>query len=325
MLTRPESSSAEPAAGRGAYARIAVLGVALLLGLQGAGFWLFRDRGPTSSEHAQAASYLRARYTPGEVIFMLPSYATEAREYLGDLFPQAVPEPWREDLETAPAVWVYAAMGTEQIARAGFAAAGFKMESHQSFDGGLEVQRYVSTKQPRVIAAWRALDHVPDAQVAHRSGERKMLCSRWSMESYRGGTGGRWICPHDASWFYFGPEWHRMGTQLRRCLWAHPPREGELEISFEDVELTGQLVLTGGHTLNASKRAHAPVHLSVKIGESSEEILTFELEDTWKEVRLKTTTGTTATVRFAVSSPNNGANHFCFVAETRGPQGGEGN
>lgn len=326
--------------GRSVWPAVTVMAVGLLLGLQGVGFWLFRDRGPTPDEHREAAAYLRAAYRDGDLIFLVPAYATEAREYLGDLGPRAVRDPLLEDVEPYHRMWSYTLFGEETKLEGRLRGAGHELETRQTFPGGIVVDRYrlegpasavrwslledfegqPPGRKPRVLSgAFEVEHHRPDGKIDR--------CDRWLAGSKRGGPGGRFQCPHDGDWLYVGPEWHFMGERPRRCLWAHPPQDGRLMVRIQDVPLAGTLYLRGGHTLNASKRAQAPVYLDVSLvsseGTTPEQRFRFELEDTWRPYRMRTPTTGTATLTLAVSSPNNGANHFCFVADTRatGPRG----
>lgn len=299
-----------------ALAAVVVL-VALLFGAQGAGFWLLRDRGPTGAEHARAAAYLRSHHQPGDVIFLAPPYATEAREHLGDLQPLAVAAPAREDLTEKDRAWVYALFGAEEEVAAALERAGHRRLERRRFEGGIVVDRY-ALWGPRAEVSWRLVDALPSARVTleHPDGRREG-CARWEEASFRGGPGGRWVCPRDSDWLYVGPEWHRMGDHLRRCLWAHPPRTGRLVIEVSGVPLSETLAGVGGHTLMSRKRAKAPVFLDVKVGDADGQRFVFGLEDTWRPFRMATPSAGTTTVSFAVSSPDNGANHFCFLADTR--------
>lgn len=286
------------------------LAVALGLGLHGAGFWLLRDRGPSRAALEAAARHVRDHHQPGDAIFLWPPWATEIRELLGDLEPLAVPAPRLEDLEAHPRVQVVSLSGRED--GTGLHAAGHQREARERFSG-VVVDRYRITGT--AVPIWRALDALPTAKVfLERPSGQLERCDQWQVS----GPSGRWVCPRDGAWMYIGGEYHRMGEHNRRCLWAHPPKEGRIVVRFPNVPLAGRVVGFGGHTLNASKRARAPVHLDVKVSGGEEQRFTFELSDTWRPFRLAAPAAGTATVSFAVSSPDDGANHFCFIADTRG-------
>ena len=291
--------------------------VAVALGFQGAGFWLLRDRGPEAAVLAEAAERLRERYRPGDAVFILPAYATQIREELGDLGPLAVREPLLEDLESQDRAWVVSSFGVEERARARFEAAGHTHLERIAFPG--VIVDLFSLGGPKAEIEWRAAGAVRELEVAHVYPDgRRVVCGRWIEGAKAGGPGGRWVCPHDGDWLYVGLEWHRMGEQARRCLWAHPPREGHLELRFPGVPPGAVLAGTGGHTLNASRRAHAPVFLDARIGDGPMQRFVFELADTWRPFRMLVSTSTSPRpIVFSVSSPDNGANHFCFDANVR--------
>ena len=253
----------------------------------------------------------------GRSDLLAPAYATEAREYLGDLRPQTVRQPWREDLQTTSRVWLYSAFGAGGGTRARFEEAGHTLAETREFPGRLRVDRYELRRLGRSGsgARWSILPRRKSFIAIPTGGASRARA--WQPTSFRGGPGGRWVCAHDPGWFYVGPEWHRMGEQLRRCIWAHPPKTGRLEIRFFDVPVAETLSAHGGHTLNASGPRPRFTWTSGSTT-GPEQRFTFELEDTWRPIRLRAPTSTsTATLTFAVSSPNNGANHFCFVADTR--------
>lgn len=292
--------------------------IAGLFGLQGVGYWALRSRGPDADEHRAASARLRAeRAGRDEPIFLLPDYATEARTWLGDLDTRAVRHPELEDLEPYDAIWLYAlddaaAPSVDRLQRAGHTATSIQM-------GDVELVR-VELSGPRARVRWSATASIARARVEHEHpGRANEACRRWQAEP----GGGRWVCPHDGDWFYVGAEWHRMGERPRWCLWAHPPSEGRVWVHFEGVPRGTSLVGHGGHTLNSSRHAHAEVNLDVRIDEGPEQRFVFELEDTWRPYRMKVPVATSSRgadrmdLSFAISSPHNGANHFCFEADVR--------
>lgn len=314
-MSKPHLSSAS-AARVPAWAAWLALVLAALFSLQGALFWLFRDRGPTHEAHVRAGDWLRARFAPGDVIFTVPGYATEGHERVGDLHPLAVREPLAEDLGPYRRAWVYALYGEEDATRARFEAAGHEHLEREHFDG-VVVDGYRLKGQGEEVM-WDGLAALDGAHVRHVHADGRVEACAQRRPHMRGGLeGDRWVCPHDGDWFYVGPEHHYMGETVRTCLWAHPPAEGRLEISYSDVPAGSSLAVWGGHTLNASRRAHAPVELDVRVGPKTHQTFIFDLADTWREVRLPLTSTRSATVTFAVSSSDNGANHFCFAPSVR--------
>lgn len=298
-----------------ALALVAALGG----GLFGTWFWLARDRGPGADAFPTATAVVRAGYQPDDLVFLVPSYATRARESLGAEIPAlAVRDPLAEDLAVHPRVWVIGLFGEGVALRERMTAAGLKIIDIREPAPGITVDLYETPTKERVVFAFR--DELRRAKVWHEKNGQRAMCSTWTDKNGQNGAYGRWACPYDADWFYVSPQWHRMGEELRLCLWAHPPTEGRLVIAFPDVPMTGQLFGRAGHTHNATLNARAAVNLDVEVGSEPPQRFTFELKETFRPFVLDTPSTGTATVTFAVSSPDAGANHFCFVADVRAPR-----
>lgn len=286
-------------------------------GLYGIGFWIFEDEGPPPDAIEAAAKALRAEHRTGDLIFLVPEYATRAREWLGDLHPLAVRDPLLEDVAVHPRAWVFGLFEAAEELRPRMLAAGHVLEKTLSPAPGITIDLYRTWADRETVFVFR--DRLQSARVHHEKSQSKTPCSDWMKQNGQGGPAGRWSCPYDREWFYVAPEWHRMGDHLRRCLWAHPPSEGRLVIEYPNVPLGGVLFGRAGHTLNSRHHARAPVYLDVAVGEAPPQRFVFELEDHFRPFLVKTATTGTATVTFAVSTPDAGANHFCFDAEIRKP------
>lgn len=311
-----------PAGRPGAPRALAVLALAgaLASGLFGAGFWLTHDAGPPAGAFPAAAEAVRARFEAGDLILLVPFYATRAREHLGDLHPVAPLDPLAEDLEVHPRVFVFGLFGEAERLRPRLVQAGLTLAETVAPSPGIVID--VWKNEATVPVAFDFVEHLPRARVWHEKDGTRAPCSEWSPQNGQGRAMGRWICPYDKEWFYVAPEWHRMGDHLRLCLWAHPPNQGRLVISFPDVPLGGRLVGRGGHTLNASVHAREAIFLDVQVGEALPQRFRFELTDHWRPFQLSAAGSGSSTVTFAVSSPDAGANHFCFAADLRGAPGG---
>lgn len=292
----------------------------LALGLAGYGglFFALSPSGPGAEAVCSAAALIRSEHRSGDHILLLPAYATRARELLGDLQPVAPKDPLREDFEPHPRVWVLGMFGAAESVRPVLETVGLRPAGGTTVDG-VAVARFDNPAPARVRADLSR--QLESATVELRlPGGRSLACDRRRSRSGQGGRTVRWECPRDSEWQYVAAEWHRMGDHLRRCLWAHPPNQGELWIHFPRVPLDGQLVGRGGHTLHSSRHARAPVQLAVAVDDWSE-THAFELEDTWRsfrhDLRLLGRGTDTATVSFGVWSSDPGVNHFCFTADVR--------
>ncbi len=293
---------------------------AALSGLYGTVFWLTHDEGPPAEAFPPAARLIRDGYQSGDLILLVPFYATRARELLGDLHPVAPRDPTTEDFRGHRRVWVFGLFGRGIELRERLGAAGLVLEASEAPAPGITVDRY------QVAAPWEVrydfTAHLKEARVYHEYPEgRREPCATWTEKNGQGGLYGRWACPHDAEWFYVAPEWHFMGDHQRLCLWAHPPSQGRLVVSYPNVPLTGHLYGHAGHTLNSSVFARERIDFDVRIGDAVDQRFPIRLEETWQPIALSTPTTGTATVSFAVSSPDAGANHFCFALDLRAPPG----
>jgi hypothetical protein len=292
--------------------------VTLVTGAYGASFWVDRPDGPSDHDYEEAGRAIRAAYAPGDRIILAPFYATRLLEAVGDLDVVAPREPLAEDLRAHRHAIV--AGLTDAVDALGLAleAAGLERLARVTHGPALVVARY-RVRRPWAVA-FDAREALPRASVWYEQADGQIeRCGEWSATNGQGGALGRWVCPRDRDWFYVAPEYHRMGDQLRLCLWAHPPSGGRLVVTFGGVPMTGHLFGHAGHTLNGSVYARERVDLDVAIGDGAPQRFAFALDEHWRPFALATPTTGTATVSFAVSSPDPGANHFCFVADTRAP------
>jgi len=109
--------------------------------------------------------------------------------------------------------------------------------------------------------------------------------------------------------------------RARRCLWAHPPRRGELRIRYAKVPL-GQTILGHGglYWIIERERRGAPITLVVRVDGDEVGRTTHNDGDGWAafEMSLGDHGGKReATVEFAMSSTNHRHRHFCFEARSR--------
>jgi len=107
----------------------------------------------------------------------------------------------------------------------------------------------------------------------------------------------------------------------RRCLWAHPPAQGALEIRYRDVVLGDRLVGHGGmYWIIERERRGAPIRLAIEVeGDRLAEVIHRD-GDGWSrfEVPLGRFAGRRGvTVTFAVSSDDYRDRHFCFEARSQ--------
>jgi hypothetical protein len=147
-----------------------------------------------------------------------------------------------------------------------------------------------------------------------------------------GGLGGhptfppaRFVCSRKNPFFNVGTTVVAAGEGFlpRRCIWAPPPPAGraELRIRFSGVPL-GQVIQghSGMYWILERMRAGAPVTLVARVDGDEVGRVTHLDGQGWAPFSfpLGAHAGAErAEVELAVSSPDPGARHFCFEADTR--------
>jgi hypothetical protein len=293
---------------------VAALGLLVALGggLYGAAFWLTVDEGPSAEAIAEAAKPILDGHRAGDLILVVPHFATRVYEHVGHLGPLAVKAPLREDLDGHQRIWVFGIFGDGEPLVDALTARGLELAERFTTPAGTTVA-LLNNPGANTIR-YDFLARLRDAKVFHEKNGTRTACSEWT--SGRGGA-GRWQCPYDKDWFYVAPEYHLMGDHSRLCLWAHPPGEGRLIVEYPRVPLAGRLYGRAGHTLNGSLNARAPIDLDVAFDGGPPQRFVFELEDYFEPFYVRTATAGTATVSFAISTVDAGVNHFCFTADIR--------
>lgn len=106
----------------------------------------------------------------------------------------------------------------------------------------------------------------------------------------------------------------------RYCLWAHPPRQGQLVIEFPGATLGARLRGYGGLSWFLMRDgAGTPVELEVRVDGRSLGRWEHRDEQGWRGFEFATGVppGTRATVEFRVSSADPAQRQFCFQADSR--------
>lgn len=106
----------------------------------------------------------------------------------------------------------------------------------------------------------------------------------------------------------------------RRCIWAHPPREGELVIRYRDVTLGERIVGHGGlYWMIERERRGAPIALRVRVNGEEVGRVVHADGDGWAPFAfpLGAQAGSRGEVSFAISSPDWRHRHFCFEARSQ--------
>lgn len=277
------------------------------LGLYGGAFFLLQPAAPVPEVVEAAAREVLQGAKADDLVVLLPGYARGPRRWLGHLQTVTPSRPEVEDYERADTVWLFAQFGAGRPIQAGLHAQGWSAETIWK-EGGVEVTKLRNPTPWR--RTWVLEEVLDEARLEHLFKGAPEICKRRD-------PGPKLGCRRESAWLYVAPEWHWMGDQLRRCLWAHPPGQGALRLTVGSLPRAGVLRLQGGHTLQSRNRARAPVMVDVQFEGGGGGRLTFELEDMWRPFRLPVPATSTGTVSFTIWSPDAGANHFCFTADVR--------
>jgi hypothetical protein len=131
----------------------------------------------------------------------------------------------------------------------------------------------------------------------------------------------RFVCPG-------GNEWQFVGSTViedekyrpRRCMWAHPPNRGVLQLRFESVPIGSKIVGYGALPyLTEREKLGAPIALSVYV--AGEQLGSWQHADGegWKRFEFSTQrfAGQQQPVEFRVESAKPWQREFCFQADVR--------
>jgi hypothetical protein len=280
----------------------ALIGGTLLLSLGLS--WCRVARVPADSDLDAAAAHVRRVYRAGDLILVEPHTQVGPRRRLGDL-------PLREPRSLAVADLVgidrihlveTGAVGSDQISRSVLAVHGtatgeaaFGQVRVTTFD--LEA-REVLFDLAAAVAQLTVIASYPDGDVR--------ACERFADR--------RWTCPRDPDWSWVGPTIRAMDDQPRECVWMHPLRAGGvLRIELPPITLDGdaEVVAHFGFTLDAARRAAAPVDVRLLAGDELLVQQRFPVQPGWVPLRAPLAREATQPLALELRTRNNGAAHFC--------------
>lgn len=173
------------------------------------------------------------------------------------------------------------------------------------------------------------VERVNPEQLQATIGPTSAPCSYRTHAPVRaGGLGGhptfpaeRFICP--------GGSFFNVGVTViadedfrpRRCIWAHPPRQGALRLLFRDVPLGRVIAGHGGmYWIIERTRSGAPIELEVTVDGEPLGTVVHRDGDGWADFELPLGShagAASADVEFAVRSAHHRHRHFCFEAYSR--------
>ena len=282
-------------------------------------FW-FASRPPAFEEWAQVRDDV-ATFPPSAPVIVAPRWAEPlARQALGDdRMPLShVARPDTSRFERAVEVSILGQRAPELHG----------WTEQERLTSGKFVYRLVANpRYRRVITDFVERARPPSAEVFLT--EPRDPC-RWNAQArpMSGGLGGNPTFPAQrfecAGGVFFNVGVTAIADEefvARRCLWAHPPRVGEIVVRFGDVALGATIEgHSGMYWMIERERKGAPVVLSVRV--DGDEIGKVEHRDGDGWAGFELALGghahkPNATVEFGVSSVNYQHRHFCFEATSR--------
>jgi hypothetical protein len=282
----------------------------------------FAGRAPRFDDYARLVDPVAQLAKPGELVVTAPRWAEPmTRRALGEgVMPtRQMARPDEDADETALEISI---LGRRDAALADW------RELAREVHGPFVLRRLQNPRsRPTVFDFTSALD--PKRTRVSRVWSRATAACPWTQTAARaGGLGGHPTFPSARFQCRGGVMFNVSETVIadqdfraRRCIWAHPPRSGELRITFADVPLGETIVGHGGmYWLIERERAGTPVKLAVRVdGEAVGEYLHRD-GDGWSRFEIplgKHAGATAATVEFAVSSDDHRRRHFCFEAHSQ--------
>jgi hypothetical protein len=287
----------------------------------GAQFY-FSRRAPSEKDWADVRPLVASWYKPGNVVVVAPYWAEPmARWKFGDeLMPLS-------DVARPDATRYAGAIEVSTIGSRSPELGGWKVV-RETKRGRFTLRELENPTPPTIKYVFT--DHVhPESMEASidKRGARVPCPFTGAAAIEGGGLGGppiypasRFACSNEASHIFVGvtivddEEEHP-----RRCIWAHPPGDGELVARFRSVPLGTKI---HGHAgmgwLIDRGRATPPFTVRVLAGTTEVGRVVHEPGEGWKgfEFPLGSLAGTTADVEFHVSAERGGT-HVCFEADSR--------
>lgn len=328
MIPAQSRETTSPAGGApSARGRRRALGLLALLGLPALGLGelvahvYFSERAPDFDAWREVAAPLSAMKQPGDLVVVAPGWADPAaRRALGDeLMP--LRDAARPDESRYAAAVEISVLGqrAEELA-------GFREEALQE-RGPFVLRRLVNPSPARIV--YDFVDNVAPASADVRVTEPPAAC-RWNARARiaAGGLGGNPTFPAERFECPGGPFFNVGVTVIadeefrpRRCIWSHPPKDGEIVTRFRGVPL-GSVIRghAGMYWMIERERRGAPVTLSVRVNGEAVGEATHADGDGWAafEFPLGAHAGAAeAEVEFAVRSADYTHRHYCFEADTR--------
>jgi len=158
------------------------------------------------------------------------------------------------------------------------------------------------------------LDDVAALKARVVIGDREVVCDDFDP------AGPRYRCPTLPEWNHVGRRSLEIGGAARDCLWAHPITGGRIEITAPWPSGASHLTVWHGLADTAAAAPNGqPVSLEVRAGERLLERIEQKNAPGWNQHNVELGEEAADVVTFVITTPHDGARHFCIDARLEGP------
>jgi len=282
----------------------------------------FSRRAPTLEEYRTLVAPVRAVKQPDDALVFAPAWAAPlARHALGDgLWP--LDDLTRPSLDTARRVVELSILG--QTSREVASWPIQRASQHGPFQ--LRVRTNPAYEKP----LFQVVDAVARGQVhvfRRHEGTRYDCRYKANAPPRTGGLHGhvafpkqRFVCGKEEVEFVGVTIIDDQDYRPRRCVWAHPPRQGVLWLRFDDVPFGDELLIHAGLSYFTMRDGMGP-SISLRAYVEGNRIGSHRHQDEqgWVAARMATSRyrNTRGRLEFEISSAGFEHRHFCFSAMTR--------
>jgi hypothetical protein len=261
------------------------------------------DAATWSQVHAKIATEFRE----GDRIVVRPAWHSEAAAAFRPL-PTDIYGPVDDDF-LAHSGRIFAVTSDSSSLPAALAARAVQSEERI---GELTLRRSAPTP-PRVVFAFRERLDAARVAVSPETGENRVArpCGFFAFDA--------WWCterPNLDDWRAVGRRPVAVGGALRPWIWAHPHKDGVLQVVFAQATLGTKLRVRGGLADGVVQAGGAAVELTIRVGDGETapaEKVVFENRFGAKEHEIQTVRGP-ARVTFEIRAASVDRRHFVFDA-----------
>ncbi len=260
---------------------------------------------PRDEDYVRASALLRAEGfdRTRDVLAILPPWSLRPLTHVADLEPVSGDDIADRPLHRYARLW--AIVEADADAEHGALVARRGPPSWSRDVGRVVVQRW---DLPAPSATYDLSARLVDARVTSNG----TACSAVAASTHAQPS---WRCGDDA-WQRVRREWLHVSENADLAVFAHPPAEGRLELTWSDVPVGTSVVVTAGFTRDGAAAAVAPVRVRVLVdGDLAGTVVrapaflfATDVVDTSRWA------GRTGAVTIAIDSDSNAGAHFAFDA-----------